>query len=100
SRSGMADVAIALDDTLGDPFVNPAKMGNVRVGTVFMLPFTHGVTSGSGGGHTLPVGGFANAGDWAGGALFALQQLNHGFGAAISARTASNQYATMAVARR
>ena len=31
-RAGMAGVGIALDDTLSDPFVNPAKTARVRTG--------------------------------------------------------------------
>ena len=97
---GMADIGIALDDTLADPFSNPALTTMIRVGTVFTLPYTHGVTSGRGGGTTLPVGGFATSGNWAGGLLLAVQQLNHAGGSTIRDRSAANQYANALVARR
>jgi len=100
ARAGMAGVSIALDDTLADPFVNPAKATNVKVGTIFTNPFSHGISAGRGGGHTLPLGGLGAMGNWSGGVVFALQELDHGPGNAISDRTASNQYATVVLARR
>jgi hypothetical protein len=100
SRSGMADVGLALDDTLGDPFANPAKAAVIRSGVLFTNPYSHGVSSGAGGGNTFPVGGFAAFGDWTGSAVFAVQQLNHGRGIAIADRTASNQYGSVVLARR
>jgi len=65
ARAGMAGVSIALDDTLADPFANPAKATNVRIGRVFTAPFSHGISAGHGCGSTLPVGGVASTGPWA-----------------------------------
>lgn len=100
ARAGMGGVSVALDDTLADPFANPAKATAVRFGNIFTMPFAHGISAGRGGGHTLPVGGLGSLGDWSGGIVFALQELDHGPGAAISDRTASNQYGNVVVARR
>ena len=100
ARDGMGGVSIAVDDTLGDAFANPAKAGRLRQGAIFASPYFHSVSAGRGGGHTLPVGGFAVAGDWTAGGIFAIQELEQGFSQAISERSAANQYAMAAVARR
>ena len=96
----MGGVSIAVDDTLGDPFVNPAKAVRIRESMLFASPYFHGVSAGRGGGHTLPVGGFAAGREWIGGGIFAIQELNQGFSPAISDRTAANQYAMGVIARR
>ena len=49
---GMGGVSIALHDTLGDPWSNPAKATRLRVGSIQVMPFTHTATAG---GRTLPV---------------------------------------------
>ena len=99
--AGMAGGSIALDDTLADPFANPALATRVRRAAVFLAPFAHGVTAGRGGGSTLPIGGAASIGSWAGAAVFALQQLNDGPTAAGTApQRASNQYSSIVVAHR
>lgn len=100
TRSGMAGVSIALDDTLADPFNNPAKAANVRGGRMFTAPFAHGITTGHGGGNTLPVGGVASSGAWAGAAVFALQKLNHGPTSGFGEAAAANQYGSVAVSHR
>jgi hypothetical protein len=73
---GMASVSLALDDTLLDPFVNPAKA--VRVGTVvgFTGPAFHQISEGGGSGSTIPAGVLFSHRDWAGGVLVAGQRLN------------------------
>jgi hypothetical protein len=100
TRAGMASVSIALDDTLADPFANPAKATNIRVGGMFTSPFAHSISAGRGGGNTLPVGGVASSGLWAGAAVFALQKLNHGPTRGFGEPTAANQYGSVVVARR
>jgi hypothetical protein len=104
ARAGMAGVAIAVDDTLADPFANPAKATRVRSGAVFGSPFRHSLTGGRGGGMTLPVGAFATAGDWSGGAVVAIQQLDRAgpmrWNRPTSERTAVNRYGSLVVARR
>jgi len=100
TRAGMANVSIALDDTLADPFTNPAKATDIRGPRMFVAPFSHGISAGRGGGNTLPVGGFASGGAWAGAAVFALQKLNHGPTSGFGENTAANQYGSVVVARR
>ena len=103
SRTGMAGVWIALDDTLLDPFVNPAKVTRHRAGAFFALPAAHSVSGGRGGGRTVPVGGFFSAGDWSGAVTVALQQLNRartGPDTPLSDRSATNQYVDGVVGRR
>ena len=73
---GMAGVSLTLDDTLLDPFVNPAKA--IRVGTIvgFTGPAFHSISEGGGRGSTLPVGVLFSHRAWAGGVLVAGQRLN------------------------
>jgi hypothetical protein len=99
TRAGMADVGLALDDTLADPFGNPAKAGSIRSSVMFALPFTHGVSAGRGGGTTLPIGGFLSGADWVGGGVLAMQRLDQA-GSSFGNRTASNQYASGVLAKR
>jgi len=101
SYAGMAGGAAALDDTLADPFANPARAAAIRRGSLFFLPFTHGVSAGRGGGGTYPIGGAGSVGSWAGVGVFAMQRLNE-MPTALGDRASmgSNQYASGAVARR
>ena len=50
ATAGMAGLSIALDDSLADPFVNPAKATRLRGGTFFTAPFRHSVSNNRGGG--------------------------------------------------
>ena len=75
-RASMAGASIALDDTLLDPFVNPAKTTRLRGVNVFTELVGHSVSMGGGGGQTVPVGVLASRGAWSGGALLALQSLD------------------------
>ena len=64
---GMGGVAIALDDPLLDPFVNPAKAINTEGIRFASAPVYYGFTEGNGmpetgSGRTLPVGGRGAAG--------------------------------------
>src|SRR6188508_2464070 len=49
----MGGVFIALVDTLGDPWANPAKATRLTSGSLQVMPFTHHATAGSG--RTLPI---------------------------------------------
>ncbi|MBA3670668.1 MAG: hypothetical protein H0W68_01420 [Gemmatimonadaceae bacterium] len=104
SRPGLAGVSIALDDTLADPFTNPAKATRLRGVTIIGAPYSHAVSDRKGGGRTLPIGLVASNGRWSGVALGAIQQLDRAgvaqFNAPSSKRTASNQYITASLARR
>ena len=61
SRPGFAGVFIALDDTLNDPFVNPAKGTRLRGLTITTAPYSHGISGNRGGGRTLPIGFLAGS---------------------------------------
>ena len=103
ARAGMAGVAIAVDDTLADPFVNPAKATRVRAGAVFGSPFRHSITGDRGGGMTLPLGALGSAGDWSMGGVVALQQLDRAgpiWNRPTSERSAINRYGSLVLARR
>jgi hypothetical protein len=103
SRPGLGGISIALDDTLADPFSNPAKATRLRGLMLTMAPYTHGITENRGGGQTLPIGFFASAGDWSGALLGAFQQLDRAGVAAngpTSGRTSTNQYFSALLAHR
>ncbi len=104
-RAGMAGVTIALDDTLIDPFVNPAKASRVRSAFFSIAPFFYNSSNTDGGGRTLPASGVGAFGrsSWSGGGLFALQQLDRtviAFDQPLSERTAANQYVMGILSRR
>lgn len=98
---GMGGVSIALVDTIGDPWVNPAKAARLTTGSIQVMPFTHRATAG--GGRTLPVSILQTSGSMAGGALFSLQEVERRdvwWNLPISDRRASNQYLSGMLARR
>ena len=77
---GMGGVAIALDDPLLDPFVNPAKAVSTEGIRFASAPVYYGFTEGeagidAGSGRTLPVGAVVRQGNVFGGAAIALQEL-------------------------
>jgi len=97
----MGGVFIALVDTLGDPWANPAKATRLTSGSLQVMPFTHHATAGSG--RTLPISILQTGGSLAGGALFSMQEVertNAAWNAPISDRRASNQYFSGLLARR
>jgi hypothetical protein len=103
-RVGMAGVAVAVDDTLADPFVNnPAKATRLRQPVLFATPYFHAISENRGGGRTLPLGGAGSFGRWSAAGLVALQQLDRPsarWGARTSERNATNRYAAGVLARR
>ena len=97
----MGGVSIALVDTLGDPWGNPAKATRLTSGSLQVMPFTHHATAG--GGRTLPVSILQTGGSLAGGALFSMQEVerrNAPWNTALSDRRASNQYFSGLLAKR
>jgi hypothetical protein len=98
---GMGGVSIALVDTIGDPWANPAKATRLTAGSIQVMPFVHRATGG--GGRTLPVSILQTGGSIAGGALFSLQEVERRdvwWNTPISDRRASNQYFSGMLARR
>ncbi|MEO5580017.1 MAG: hypothetical protein ABIR58_05115 [Gemmatimonadaceae bacterium] len=103
ARAGMAGTSIAVDDTLLDPFVNPAKATRIHVGHVFGAPFFHSISGARGGGRSLPVGGGGSWGAWSATGLFTFQQLDRAgptWNLSTSERSAFNQYLAGSIARR
>ena len=75
ARAGMGGVAVALDDSLLDPFVNPAKGANIGAAQMFGSPMFYNITHNDGSARTLPLGVLLHSPTWFGGGLVALQQL-------------------------
>lgn len=103
SRPGLGGSFIALEDTLGDPFTNPAKVVRLRGLSAAVSPFTHSISGQRGGGQTLPMTLFAGDSSWGGAVHVAFQNLDRGgsnFGGPVSGRTSGNQYFSGLLARR
>ena len=103
SRPGLGGLSIALDDTLGDPFTNPAKALRVKGLTITTAPYSHGISGSRGGGRTLPIGFVGSSGTWAGAFLGAIQQserVGPVWNLPTNQRTANNQYLTASLAHR
>lgn len=75
-NAGMAGLSIALDDTLADPFVNPAKTGRIQGSHVYMVPTFYRINNGYGGASTMGVGGLAGGNDWFWGLGVAVQEMD------------------------
>ena len=73
---GMGGVSIALDDSLADPFRNPATGSRVRGAHLIGSPVLYDISSGAGGGRTLPMGLLARSGAWFGAASLAAQEID------------------------
>lgn len=72
----MGGLAIAVDDSLYDPFSNPAKGARFASSRGFSAPGLYRVSAGAGAGRTLPVGALVRSGNWFGGAAVAIQQVD------------------------
>ncbi len=75
-NDGMGGVSIALDDSLLDPFRNPATGARARGGHIFGSPALYSVSSDAGGGRTLPMGVLARSGRWFGAVSLAAQEID------------------------
>ena len=72
---GMAGLSIARNDTLLDPFSNPAR-GALFTGTSFYtLPTIYLISEDLGSARTFPLGLMYGSAEWFGAAVFSLQQL-------------------------
>lgn len=105
-NAGMGGVSIALNDTILDPFINPAKGSRTGVAQVFAAPVYYNVSNNAGSGGTLSAGALFG-GRIYGGGMVSLQQLKRGdeffrpwFGPeidilppdALGAKSATNKY--------
>ena len=75
---GMGGVSIALGDTFGDPWSNPASAARITGARVFGSPIAYGVSARAGGGGALPVGVIGRSGPWFGAGAVALQTVQPG----------------------
>ena len=75
---GMGGVTLAVDDTLGDAFVNPATAHRLDGTWAYSAPSHYTITENDGGARTLSVGVLVDRGQWFGGIGGALQQLTPG----------------------
>lgn len=73
---GMANVSIAMADSLLDPFQNPALGLRVRRAVYFGAPTFFAVTNEAGSGQTYPLGVLARKGRVFFGGMLALQEIN------------------------
>ncbi len=75
SNLAMGGVSLALPDTLGDPFVNPATGGRITEGFFFGSPTFYHISNGNGSGRTLPIGTLFTSQEWFGGGAVSLQEV-------------------------
>ena len=78
ARLGMAGVSIALDDVLGDLFVNPAKGALIDEPILVSAPTFYGISEEGGAGRTLPITAYFRSERGFGAVSFALQQIEGG----------------------
>jgi len=97
---GMASVSIALDDSLLDPFVNPAKGARVARPFVAITPTTFTVSSLGGTVQTLPAGGVARFGNWFVGAVGAIQSVDLPVNELLRFHPLTNSYGFVSAGRR
>lgn len=71
----MGGVGLALPDTLGDPFSNPATGSRIRESVFFGSPTFYGISDRNGSGRSLPIGALFSGTRWFGGGALALQEL-------------------------
>lgn len=74
---GMGGVHLAVDDTLGDPWLQPARGARLS-GDVLLSSLTfYAISDGGGGGRTFPVAALFSGGRWFGGGAVALEQIDN-----------------------
>src|SRR5262245_38944875 len=73
---GRGAVTIALPDSLGDPFANPATGARLRGARLFSSPTVYSVSRNAGGGRSLPFALLGRRADWYGGLALVLQQVD------------------------
>jgi hypothetical protein len=105
ANAGMAGVSIAIDDSLFDPWVNPARITRVRGSHLFSAPSFYSISEESGAGRTLPLGATGQGKVWSGGIIAALQQVDKGdrqqwVPELVSDRSGINQFASAVIGRR
>ncbi len=74
-RLAMGEAGLALADTLGDPFTNPATGARLQGSLFFASPTYYGISNRNGSARTLPLGVLFTAGRWFGGGSLSLQEV-------------------------
>ena len=77
---GMGGVTLAVDDSLADPWSNPAQGVFIAEPALLGAPTFYTISDQGGAGRTFPVAGFFKGGRWFGGAAMALQQVDNATG--------------------
>lgn len=77
-NASMGGVSIALQDSLLDPFVNPAKGARMRHTRLFTSPAFYGISNDVGSGRSLPLGFMIRNGATYGVIAASIQQINQG----------------------
>lgn len=77
---GMGGVTLAVDDSLADPWSNPAQGIFVTEAALVGAPTLYAISDRGGNGRTFPVAGLFRGGRWFGGAALALQQIDNSTG--------------------
>src|ERR671931_689793 len=73
---GMGGVSVAVPDSLLNPFTNPATAARLAGARFLSAPTVYGLSSGAGGGRTLPLATLGTAAAWFGGPAVAAQQVD------------------------
>ena len=73
---GLGGISIALPDSLGDPFSNPATTARLRASRFFSSPTVYSVSDKAGGGRSLPFAMLTRRANWYGGLALVLQQVD------------------------
>jgi hypothetical protein len=74
---GMGGVRVAVDDSLSDPWTNPAKGVFISESAFLGSPTYYSISGRGGAGRSFPVSGLFAEGRWFGGAALALQQIEN-----------------------
>jgi hypothetical protein len=74
---GMGGVRLALDDTLGDAWIHPARGARLQGATLLASPTLYGISADGGGGRTFPLTALLAGERWFGGGTVALQQIDN-----------------------
>lgn len=77
-NQSMGAFSIAIDDSLQDPFINPAAGERIASPLFFSAPMVYTVSEGNGVTRTLPFGALFGSPRWFGGAIAATQQIEVG----------------------
>jgi len=78
--TSMGGVRVAVDDSVGAGWTNPAFGGRVRTSAFIGSPTFYSISRGQGGGRTFPVTGIFRGSAWFGGGSLALQEIDNDTG--------------------